>query len=211
MSNPREVLHYSQIYYTQWKKNELPYKVLLSWLERELQTLKEQLIELGEEIKPSGLPKLGLLIGRDECKNAIPYLQAIIDEVKESVPVPPSQQAPETDDNTKESIKNSNGEHELWKKHYLALSWKENNITLYHVMEKARGAEIFSYDDGYFNFKCEKGCVGLIFSEAGYTDYKSIFPHIKINGQLPATSTLGNAIKNSPPNSWEGIRKILFT
>ena len=100
MSNPREVLHYSQIYYTQWKKNELPYKVLLSWLERELQTLKDRLIELGEEIEPSGLPKLGLLIRRDECKNAIPYLQAIIDEVKESVPSPvsPSSQAPETGD-----------------------------------------------------------------------------------------------------------------
>jgi len=232
-----DVLVTKKIYmekYKQWKNGELPGKALISEVKSGIEYMENAAkIFEGEQIDKSGFqfPYMSET-SQGAVGNAINYLRAFYDELetanrdKQTVfqqtpdSLPP--QAPETDEkmtaylkgkgNTKESIKNSNGEHEPWKKHYLAQSWKENNITLYHVMERAYDAKIFRYDDdGFFNFNCDKGCVGLIFSEAGYTDYKSIFPHIKINGEPPATSTLGNAIKNSPPNSWEGIRKILFT
>jgi len=80
----------------------------------------------------------------------------------------------------------------------------------YTTIKKCFNNGLLEYQDGYFNFKCEKGCVGLIFFKAGYTEYKNINPHIKINGKSPSKSTLKNGIKNSPPKSWEKIKQDLF-
>ena len=103
MSNLREALYAPRKYqgfYKQWKENELPYKVLLSWLEPELQTLKNRLAELDSipDKGPYSYSQLELVREKEAIEYAINYLQGIFDEVKESVPAPVSflPQAPET-------------------------------------------------------------------------------------------------------------------
>jgi hypothetical protein len=74
----------------------------------------------------------------------------------------------------------------------------------------ARGIIEFT-DDNKFDFKCNRGCVGLFFNEAGCTAYKQIYPHILINGTKPAENTLKNCTKNTPPREWERIRRLIFS
>jgi hypothetical protein len=80
----------------------------------------------------------------------------------------------------------------------------------YEAIKRAIYHSIVVVERGSLNFKCARGCVGLIFFEAGYTAYKSINPYILINGKPPAKSTLQNGIKNTPPKQWEHIKKLLF-
>ena len=81
----------------------------------------------------------------------------------------------------------------------------------YEVMKRAINLEIVIYEQGKLNFICDKGCVGLIFHEAGFTGYKFINPYILINGKPPAKSTLQNGIKNPEPKSWEHLKEQLFS
>jgi len=96
------VPHKYQGFYKQWKENELPYRVLLSRTESELQTLKKRLSELDGILNKGRLSfsERWLPEEKKATEYAINYLQAIIDEVKDSVSVPISlpPQAPETDE-----------------------------------------------------------------------------------------------------------------
>ena len=83
-------------------------------------------------------------------------------------------------------------------------------LTAYKTLKKAIALNIVVYENGYFNFKCARGCVGLIFSTAGFTDYKTINRYILINEKPPAKSTLINGVKNPSPNEWPNIEKQLF-
>ncbi|MCL1812976.1 MAG: hypothetical protein FWG29_05590 [Treponema sp.] len=65
-------------------------------------------------------------------------------------------------------------------------------------------------DDEKFNFKCDKGCVGLVFKQAGCTDYKMIKRFILMNDKKPADNTLRNCTKNTPPDEWEKLKTVFF-
>jgi hypothetical protein len=98
-----------------------------------------------------------------------------------------------------------------WKDHYMAQLWKNDYKSLFEAMDKAIKAGIVEYtNNGIFNFRCDAGCVGLFFKEAGYTENKQISRFVLINGTPPAKTTLENAEKNTPPREWENIKKIIF-
>ena len=98
--NPYELVHHYKEQYTHWANKELPYKVLLCYLEPDLQYLKDHLVELDKKIKSEGIPDegpipfrhLGLVRSKDTFVWATNYLQGILDEVQETS----KQQAPTT-------------------------------------------------------------------------------------------------------------------
>ncbi|MCL2273181.1 MAG: hypothetical protein FWC19_10315 [Treponema sp.] len=69
---------------------------------------------------------------------------------------------------------------------------------------------IIQYKNTFFNFKCDKGCVGLIFHEAGCSEWKTLNRFILINNEAPKADTLKNCTKNRAPNEWERIKPIFF-
>jgi len=94
--------------------------------------------------------------------------------------------------------------------HYFLQILKNDAKQAFEVMKNAIQKGLVEYKDNYFNFKCDKGCVGLFFAEAGYTDYKRISQHIRINGEKCDLITLQNAKKNTPPHEWQEIKRIIF-
>ena len=80
----------------------------------------------------------------------------------------------------------------------------------YDAVRKGRAANIIEFKNDKFNFKCDKGCVGQIFKEAGYTEYKQIARYILIDGEKTTENKLKNSSKNSPPKMWEVIKPIFF-
>jgi hypothetical protein len=97
-----------------------------------------------------------------------------------------------------------------YEKHYFMIILKMDSNQAFKVMKTAIQKGLVEFKDNYFNFKCDKGCVGLIFAEAGYTDYKRISQHILIHGEKCELITLQNAKKNTPPKEWDSLSKILF-
>lgn len=97
-----------------------------------------------------------------------------------------------------------------YEEHYFMQTLKHDAKQAFEVMKKAIQKGLVEYKDNYFNFKCNKGCVGLIFAETGYTDYKRISQHILINGEKCDLITLQNTKKNAPPKEWSNMSKILF-
>ena len=87
---------------------------------------------------------------------------------------------------------------------------KEDSSKTYNTIKKAIDIKLVVYENGLFNFKCERGCVGAIFCEAGFTESKRINPYILINGKPPAKSTIQNGRKNKEPKGWMQIKKELF-
>jgi hypothetical protein len=85
----------------------------------------------------------------------------------------------------------------------------ESNAT-YQAMKKALKEKLITYKDGFFDFHCDRGCVGLFFREGGCTEYKTLNRHILINGKQPARTTLENCTKNKEPRSWIKIKKLYF-
>ena len=99
---------------------------------------------------------------------------------------------------------------ENYENNFFMILLKNTAQTAYKRLKKALVIKLVVYENGYFNFKCAKGCVGLFFSEAGFTDYKRIEQHILINGEKPKRITLVNSKKNPPPKEWDIIEKQLL-
>jgi len=93
---------------------------------------------------------------------------------------------------------------------YFLKMLKNEYPTAYTAVKNGITAGIIEYKNTRFNFKCDKGCVGLVFSEAGCTEYKKIRRYILINGEEPAENTLKNCKKNVQPKEWERIKTIFF-
>jgi hypothetical protein len=87
---------------------------------------------------------------------------------------------------------------------------KEEHPVAYTAIKNGLGSGLIEYKNKRFNFKCDKGCVGLVFWKSGYTAYKQIVRYILINGEEPKEITLRNCTSNSPPNEWESIKKHFF-
>jgi hypothetical protein len=100
----------------------------------------------------------------------------------------------------------------LAENHYLMHVLKNEAPLGYKAMQNALkcGLVVFDHAKNAFNFCMDKGCVGLIFADAGYTEYKTIARYILLNGKPCKLITLQNAVKNTPPKSWQGIEKILY-
>ena len=94
--------------------------------------------------------------------------------------------------------------------HYFMQIMKNDFPLAYEAMKNGIATGIIDFKNNLFNFRCDKGCVGIIFNEAGYTDYKQINRYILINGEIPADSTLRNNTKNTPPKEWEKLKIIFF-
>jgi hypothetical protein len=94
--------------------------------------------------------------------------------------------------------------------HYFMKLLENDFSTAYTAVKNGLVAGLIEYKDGLFNFKCKKGCVGLIFNKAGCTEYKTINKHILINGEEPKKDTLKNCTKNTPPKEWDRIEQIIF-
>jgi hypothetical protein len=83
----------------------------------------------------------------------------------------------------------------------------------YDAIRNGYDAGLIDYDKFekiHFNFKCDKGCVGHIFSKAGCTDFKLLSRHITINGEETSSSKLKNYRNNPAPASWKQIKPIFF-
>jgi hypothetical protein len=96
------------------------------------------------------------------------------------------------------------------KKHYLMQRLESESPITYKAMCKALGDGFIKFDQDYFDFHCDRGCVGLFFKEGGFTEYKTIRECILIKGESPAKTTLENCAKNTPPKSWKGIKEKYF-
>jgi hypothetical protein len=94
--------------------------------------------------------------------------------------------------------------------HFLMQFFSSFYPSAYLAMKNGLAAGIIEYKDNLFNFKCHKGCVGLVFNEAGCNEYKQIIRFILINGKEAKYNTLKNNTSNTPPESWEKIRHIFL-
>jgi hypothetical protein len=95
--------------------------------------------------------------------------------------------------------------------HYLMQILKAEAKQAYKYMKRAIEIKLVQYTaDGFFNFSCDRGCVGLFFSTAKYTDYKRISPFILINKEPCDVETLRNGAKHGETEQWGSLSKILF-
>jgi uncharacterized FlaG/YvyC family protein len=95
--------------------------------------------------------------------------------------------------------------------HYLMQILKHEAIQTYKYMKKAIEIKLVQYTDaGYFNFLCDRGCVGYFFSTAGYTDFKRIFPYILISGEPCDYETLRNGAKHGKTDEWDSLSIAVF-
>jgi len=94
--------------------------------------------------------------------------------------------------------------------HILMQIMKSYHPLAYTAVNNGLSAGIIEFENNLFNFKCQSGCVGAMFREAGYTAYKQIAPFILINGKPPAKNTLSNSTSNPEPKQWEEIKQVLF-
>jgi hypothetical protein len=78
------------------------------------------------------------------------------------------------------------------------------------AIKKGMAEGIIEFKNKLLNFKCDKGCVGLVFNESGFTQYKQIVRFITINGETPKKDTLKNCKKNTPPAEWKSLKHIFF-
>jgi hypothetical protein len=99
-----------------------------------------------------------------------------------------------------------------YEEQYFMMILKNEAPEAYKVMKECLKKGLVEYiDSGYFNFKCNKGCVGLLLAKAGYTEWKRIISFILINGEKCELVTLQNSTKNTPPKEWKEIEKIFWT
>jgi hydroxymethylpyrimidine pyrophosphatase-like HAD family hydrolase len=104
----------------------------------------------------------------------------------------------------------NNPEIQEWENHHLAQMWKNENKILFAAMQKAINIRLVIFTGCHFDFNCDKGCVGLFFKEAGYTEYKHLNSIVLIKGEKPKNTTLQNATSNAPPVQWEKIKNQIF-
>jgi hypothetical protein len=95
--------------------------------------------------------------------------------------------------------------------HFLMQTLRIEAKQAYNYLKKAIDIRLVQYTtDGLFNFQCDRGCVGLFFLTAGYTDFKRISPWIQINNEPCDVATLRNGAKHGKTAEWENISKIIF-
>jgi len=87
---------------------------------------------------------------------------------------------------------------------------KKDSPKTYKAMKKAIESELVEYTDKYFNFRCSKGSVGLFFGKTECKDRKLICQYVLINNDPCELVTLGNWKKNTKPEDWERIEKVIF-
>ena len=116
-----------------------------------------------------------------------------------------------TEYENKETPKQENSTKHEEDNHVFMRIMKTTFPNAYTAMKKAIEINLVKYENNLFNFICAKGCVGLIFNKAGYTEYKNISQYILINGEKPSNNTLVNCTKNTPPKEWTRIEKEIFT
>jgi hypothetical protein len=81
----------------------------------------------------------------------------------------------------------------------------------YEYLKKAIDIKLVEYTaTGYFNFLCDRGCVGYFFGTAGYNDFKRISPFFLINGETCDVETLRNGAKHGNTKEWKVISKAIF-
>jgi hypothetical protein len=94
--------------------------------------------------------------------------------------------------------------------HILMQRLKTESPITYKAMCKALDDKFITFDQSCFDFHCDRGCVGLFFREGGFTEYKTLRSYVLIKGNPPAATTLENCTRNSPPKSWQTIKKRYF-
>ena len=95
--------------------------------------------------------------------------------------------------------------------HYLMQILKHEAKPAYEYLKKAIKIQLVQYTAmGYFNFLCDKGCVGYFFLKAGYTDFKRISPYILINEEPCDVEILRNGSKHGKTDEWYAINKAIF-
>jgi hypothetical protein len=95
-------------------------------------------------------------------------------------------------------------------RHYLMVRMKNEAPSGYQAVKKALENGIAEFENGKFNFNCDKGTVALIFGESGFTEAKTLVQYITIKGENVRLATFNNWSKNTPPQEWETIKRILF-
>jgi hypothetical protein len=186
-------------FYKRWKNKEVPSEYILKYLELDLQKLNDDVsIETGLKNSREYSLEANRLKYQLRLKNdTVSYLQSFKTELQKDVGQHTQSAEPQAlgvdEDN-----------------HYFMRILKAEHPIAYSAVRNGRAAGIIEYKDGYFNFKCDKGCVGLIFNKAGYTEYKQIGRFILINGEEPGENTLKNCTSNAAPGEWETIEPILF-
>ena len=96
-----------------------------------------------------------------------------------------------------------------WETHHLAATWKAEYPALFNAIRILKEKGKVDYIDSKFNFKMDKGCVGLVLSKCFYTAYKAALPYILIKGKKCKLTTLQNCTKNPEPKEWKDIWAII--
>jgi hypothetical protein len=94
--------------------------------------------------------------------------------------------------------------------HILMRRLKDESNMTYQAMKEALKTKEITFKDGLFDFNFDRGCVGLFFREGGFTEYKTLKMYVLIKGKPPAGTTLENCTKNTPPKSWEKIKRRYY-
>jgi hypothetical protein len=87
---------------------------------------------------------------------------------------------------------------------------KNKSLPAYKAMKKAIETDLVEYNDKWFNFRCSKGSVALLFGETGYKDYKTIRQFVLVNNDPCEHSTLKNWKTNPPPDDWLEVQRIIL-
>jgi len=96
-----------------------------------------------------------------------------------------------------------------WETHHLAATWKIKYPALFDAIRKLKEKGKIDYINSKFNFKMDKGCVGLVLYNCGYNDYINAYPYILINEKPCKLITLRNCTKNPEPEEWEAILAVI--
>lgn len=107
-------------------------------------------------------------------------------------------------------LTHGHSEDDAYKSHYFMVSLKNDAKNAYDAMEKAIKSGLVNFKNDYFDFICDKGCVGLFFREGGFTEYKKISRFTRVKGEEIRLITLQNCPSNTPPAEWEGIKSIYY-
>jgi hypothetical protein len=96
-----------------------------------------------------------------------------------------------------------------WETHHLAATWKIKYPALFDAIRKLKEKGKIDYINSKFNFKMDKGCVGLVLYNCGYNDYINAYPYILINEKPCKLITLQNCTKNREPEEWNKILAVI--
>lgn len=103
-------------------------------------------------------------------------------------------------------------ENKIIKTNYFMMHLRENNPMVFKAITSfgISSGIVSVLENGKINFNCDKGTVGLIFQEGGFSEWKTALRYVNCNNEPIKLSTLQNTTKNTPPNEWKNIKKILY-